>query len=102
MQRTEGKAFASRGDYGAAAKNTSSAMIMHQFRTKPPSVRSSDRQAGEETKIESDLTDDNMPDELFGPEGYQTYSREPIVFHKMFGPTSIKWTTVVGNAFRPS
>jgi hypothetical protein len=43
-----------------------------------------------------------MPDELFGPEGYQTYSREPIVFHKMFGPTSIKWTTVVGNAFRPS
>ena len=68
MQRTEGKAFASRGDFGDAAKNTSSAMIMHQFRTKPPSFLSSDRQAGEETKISEAVSD--MPDSLFEPEGY--------------------------------
>lgn len=70
------------------------------MRTRPPSFRSSDRQAGEETK-QPEAIHHTMPDALFEPEGYQTYSREPIVFHKSLGPTSIKWTTVVGNAFKP-
>jgi len=37
---------------------------------------------------------------MFQPEGYQTYSREPIVFHKWLGLNSIKWTVVADSAFR--
>lgn len=43
-------------------------MIMHHFRTNPPSVLSSDRQAGEETKTNKAVS--NTQDSVFEPEGY--------------------------------
>ena len=37
LQRAEGKAFASRGDFAQAAKNTSQAVTLHKYRTTAPS-----------------------------------------------------------------
>ena len=43
LLRAEGKAFASRGDFKDAGKNTSEAMRLHQYRTTTPQE--------EETKV---------------------------------------------------